>query len=118
MKDIFDKSDEKEIEKASFPILKNIMQAMEENDYKKYCRDLEPEMLKAVPEGKFKETHDFISSNIGKYQDSTYLGHLKKKEYFHMLWKGNFEKTGEEVLITLICKIIDEKLAISGIWYK
>lgn len=118
MKEMFDKGDENAIEKAAFPVLLNIMQAMEENDYKKYCRDLEPEMARAVPESKFKETYDFISANIGKYRDSSYLGHLKKREYYHMLWKGHFEKAGEEVLITMICKIIDDKLAISGIWYK
>lgn len=109
---------DKEIEQLALPIIEIIIKGLEENNYDLYTKDFDETMLKAVTKSNFDDTREKIYGQVGKLTNITYLGHLRQSGFTRVLWKGNFEKIKDDVLIELILTINGDQTTVSGLWFK
>jgi len=100
------------------PILENILEGFETNDYSKYSRDLDDTLRETIPEKKFLEVDRQIQSSIGNYQSREYLGFLTKGQMTMVLWKGRFDGSVDDVLIKLVVSERGEKYLVTGLWFQ
>ncbi|WP_428603585.1 hypothetical protein [Sedimenticola sp.] len=98
----FSRQSHEEILEIAEPIMANIVQGSNENDYEKMSKDFSTKMLKAVPKEEverqmaesYKET-----GNIKK--DREFLSCIYRESGVTVLWKGFFERKKGEVLAQL-----------------
>jgi hypothetical protein len=79
-------------------------------------RDFDDTLKETLPESKFASTQKQINAAYGKLKSKKYLGFIKKEKMSQVFWKGKFKKTGEDVLIQLVCSKKSGKIYINGLW--
>jgi hypothetical protein len=114
---VIGKTDE-EVRAITKPILDNILDGMRTGDYAKWSRDLDETMKENFSEENFLKVNQQIQNQIGDYVSCEYLGFLKKGGATMVLWKGTFDNTEDDVLITLIASKRNDKCFVTGLWFK
>lgn len=107
-----------DVAKASEPIIENILAAMESGDVLKFRMDFDDTMKDAFPENKADSTIESINAQIGNCVSREYLGFLNAQGMTKVLWKGKYDKTEEDVLITLVISKRKNKNLVSGLWFQ
>lgn len=105
-------------ETIATPILDEVLAGFGENDYAKYSKYFDSQMLQAIPEGKFKITREQILYDIGNYQSKKYLGYLNQHDMTVVLYKGKFDKFLGDVLIKIVLAREGDKYYVKGLWFQ
>lgn len=106
------------VESITTPILDELLAGFNENDYARYSRHFDQEMLKAIPEEKFRITREQILYDIGNYQSKKYLGYLNQNNMTVVLYKGKFSKFFGDVLIKLVLTRVGDQYYVKGLWFQ
>lgn len=106
------------VESIATPILDELLAGFSENDYAKYSKHFDQEMLNAIPEEKFKITREQILYDIGGYQSRKYLGYLNQNNMTIVLYKGKFSKSSGDVLIKLVLTRVGDRYYVKGLWFQ
>ena len=99
------------------PVLDNILEAFETNDYVKYSRDFDDTLREAVSEKKFVEVDHYFQESLGDYQSREYLGFVVKGKMSVVLWKARYNKSEDDVLIKLVLSKRRNKHLVTGLWF-
>lgn len=94
--------------KLAEAILDNLLQSMEDGNYKRYVKDFTQGLKDNVTEKDFKYRNEKMNDEIGKFKSKEALGVLNKKLFDVFLWKAKFSKHDDEQLIRLFL-VSDEK---------
>lgn len=109
---------DKQVRSIADPLLDNILEGFEKNDYPLYSRDFDDTLLDMVTDAKFQETDSWLENNLGKYQSRQYLGFLQKGKMTVILWKGRFDKSSDDILIRLVVSKRRGKDLVTGLWFQ
>ena len=107
-----------EIQAIAENILDNILEGIQNSDYTKYSQDFAIFLKESITKEKFLETNTLIANKIGKFKSRQYLATLNQNGMKMVLWKGNFDKTDDDVLIKLYLSKQDDKYIVAGLWFK
>lgn len=103
---------------AADPILNNIIDGMKTGDVQKFRRDFDDTMKDIFPDEKSAETIKQINDQIGNYKSREYLGFLNAQGMTKVLWKGRYDKTDADVLITVVISKRNNKYLVTGLWFQ
>ncbi len=107
-----------EVRGIAGPILDNILEAFEQNDYAQYSRDFDNFLKESISEKKFGEMGLRLEGSLGKYQSREYLGFMMNGQMTVVLWKGRYELSEDDVLIKLIVSKRGDKNLVTGLWFQ
>lgn len=106
------------VESIATPIMDEILAGFKENNYIKYSKYFDQEMLNAIPKEKFKITREQILYDIGNYQSKRYLGYLNQNNMTVILYKGKFDKFMGDVLIKIVLTREGDLYYVKGLWFQ
>lgn len=106
------------IETIATPILDDLLAGFNDNDYVRYSKYFDKEMLNAIPEEKFKITREQILYDLGGYISKKYLGYLNQNNMTIVLYKGKYDKFNGDVLIKLVLIKEGDKYFVKGLWFQ
>ncbi len=109
---------DKEVCAIAEPILDNIFDGIKTDSYGKWSRDFDPTMKEVLSKEKFAETNQQVKERMGNCVSREYLAFLNKGEMTMILWKAVFDKTKDDVLITLVLSKRDGKYQVTGLWFQ
>lgn len=109
---------DKEVQTIAEPILDNILESFETNDYNKYSKDFDDTLKETITEERFLEIARQIDNSIGNYKEKNYLGFLTKGRMTLILWKAKFDKTQDDVLIKLVMSKRGGRYLVTGLWFQ
>jgi len=109
---------DQEVQAVAEPILDNLLAGFNAGDYAQYSRDFDTTLKEALSPQKFQETRKAILLKLGKYKSKSFLGFLQQGRMTVALWKGRFDKTGDDVLIKLVLSKRPEKTVVVGLWFQ
>jgi len=115
--DVIGKTDE-EVRGIVEPMLDNILEGMKVGDYNKYSKDFDDTTEEAVSEKRFLEFDSQVKKHMGNYLSREYLGFLTKTGMTIVLWKAQFDKTEEDILIKLVISKKEDRYLITGLWFQ
>ena len=91
-------------------ILTQIMDGMQNDDYKKFSSSFTTEFKADFTEKKFKALNAQLKGKIGDYKKRTYLGSLQKGPLMVYLWKAEFTNAkNNDLVIRLVLGHLDDK---------
>lgn len=97
------------------PILSNIIQGSNENNYQLLAKDFSRVMLQTVPEDEFKRQVAENEPETGKIKsEREFLSCIYRDSGVTVLWKGYFEKKDGEVLAQLTLDDEDGNIKVFG----
>nr|WP_320193118.1 hypothetical protein [uncultured Desulfobacter sp.] len=112
--DFSDKSN-KEILTIAEPIMTNIIEGSNENDYEKFSKEFSSIMLKAVPKEEFERQLAESREEIGNIKNERkFLSCIYRDSGVTVLWKGYYEMKKGEVLVQLTLNEEDGKVKVFG----
>ena len=88
-----------EIKTIADPLLDNILDGFKFDKYTQYARDFDPALKVIGSRTKFFKVSRHIKTSLGNYLYREYMGSLLKGDLIVVLWKGEFDKTKNDVLI-------------------
>lgn len=95
-----------------------ILAGFTENDYIKYSKHFDSQMLQVIPEEKFRITREQILYGFGNYQSKKYLGYLNQNNMTVVLYKGKFDKFNGDVLIKVVLGKEGDLYYVQGLWFQ
>lgn len=98
-------------------ILNEIIEGIGEGDFKKYTRNLSPDMRKFQTRQVFLDLQTKLQKNLGKLQSLTYLGFYDQLGKRLALFKARFEKDKNDALITIVLSRDKKELKANGLWF-
>ncbi|MFH2137530.1 MAG: hypothetical protein ABII88_03345 [Candidatus Omnitrophota bacterium] len=105
-----------QVKAVAEPILDNILDSFKFDDYFKYKKDLDSALRVPGSSTKFYKINRYVKNVLGPYQDRQYMGVVCKGEIVIVLWKGMFEKSGDDILIKLMLARKNGKFVVTGLW--
>ncbi len=108
----------KEVRAIAEPILDNIFDGIEADSYATWSKDFDPTMKDVLTKEKFAESNQQVKERMGNCTSRKYLAFLNKGEVTMILWKAVFDKTKDDVLITLVLSSRDGKYQVAGLWFQ
>lgn len=109
---------DQEVQAAAEPLLDNILAGFRESNYQLYARDFDNTLKELITKEKFSQTRKQILDKIGNYKSRIYLGFLTRGKTTQVLWKGRFDRTGEDVLIKLTLSRRGERNLVLGLYFQ
>ena len=109
---------DKEVRAIADPLLDNILDGVKTGDYEKWSRDFDQTMKGVLTKEKFAETNQQVKERMGSCTSRKYLSFLNKGEMTMVLWKGTFDKTQDDILITLVASKQGDKYKVAGLWFQ
>ena len=97
------------------PMAENILQSLNDNDYEGYTSDFSETMRNAMPEEKFNEIRDLISSKIGNYVSFEPSTVFEAGEFVSVNFAAEFEEE-KGVTLRIVFRRGDEEYKIEGLW--
>ena len=94
--------------------------ALNNQDYESYKKDIDNEMLGAVPEEEFVKFSSYLKDNIGQYVPGSkeYSGSSTKSGMILVIYKTDYTIETEKVLVSMVISKSDEGIyKISGSWF-
>ncbi len=110
---IVEDSDERIIALAE-PLVQNLLDGAEAQDYGKFSRDFSHSMKSVMPHDLFMEQTIGLHHVRGKCTSRKPLGVLRKNKTVLVLWSARYEKTEDDMLIQLKLVMENGKLVISS----
>ncbi|RJR46787.1 MAG: DUF3887 domain-containing protein [Deltaproteobacteria bacterium] len=109
---------DREVQAVADPVLDNILAGFKDANYESYSRDFDNTLKELISKEKFSQTRTQILDKLGNYKSRTYLGFLTKGKTTMVLWKGRFDKTGEDVLIRLALSRRGDRNLVLGLYFQ
>ncbi len=109
---------DQEVQAAAEPLLDNILAGFRESNYQLYARDFDDTLKELITKEKFSQTRKQILYKIGNYKSRIFLGFLTKGKTTLVLWKGKFDRTGEDILIKLALSRRGERNLVLGLYFQ
>jgi hypothetical protein len=94
----------------------NLLQAINNQDYAAYTRDMDADMQKASTSENFKELCQLLSSKEGKYLDRKLVRVEEKDQYRAVIYDARFEQE-EFVSVRVVYNIAGSTPLIGGLWF-
>ena len=107
-----------DIEKIANPILNRILSGIKKNNYKIYSSDFSDTVKNAITPEKFLSDNKQLEKMFGNYISREYLGYLCVNKMNVVLWKANFSKTSNDILIKLVLNRADNKVVVMGLFFE
>ena len=107
-----------EVTMIAEPILDNILEAFELNDYLRYSRDFDATLKESVSEKKFVEVDRYFQDSLGDYQSREYLGFVVKGKMSVVLWKARYSNSEDDVMIKLVVSKRGGECLVTGLWFQ
>jgi len=107
-----------EVTAIAEPILDNILQAFEQNDYIKYAKDFDDTLKESISDKKFVEVNQYFQDSLGNYQSREFLGFFVKGKMSVVLWKARYDKSEDDVVIKLVLSKRADKYLVTGLWFQ
>jgi len=94
----------------------NLMAGLNSGDYAVFSKDLDKNMLNALPEGSFHALRGDRDAKLGKYVSRTVQDVYKtNKDFYTVIYNAEFEKSGDVVMRVIFHT--QEPHEISGLWF-
>ena len=97
--------------------LDKLIDAYENSDYIEYSQLFSKDVRKILTKSVFLAGNKKIKYDLGKYISREYLGFLKENEMTVFLWKAQFTKTQNDVLVRLTLSKQNGKNMVMGFYY-
>ncbi len=107
-----------EVRTIAAPILDNILEGLKTGDYAKYVKHFDQTMKDALPQSTFVISNMQIRHLFGQYGSRHYLGFLKKGNMTLVLWKAQYDKTEDDVLIKLTLSKRGDRNWVTGLFFQ
>lgn len=107
-----------EVTMIAEPILDNILEAFELNDYLRYSKDFDATLKEAISEKKFVEVDRYFQDSLGDYQSREYLGFVVKGKMSVVLWKARYSNSEDDVMIKLVVSKRGDECLVTGLWFQ
>ncbi|MCD4778974.1 MAG: hypothetical protein K8S27_00280 [Candidatus Omnitrophica bacterium] len=107
-----------EVKAIGQPVLDNILEGFDNNDYLIYVRDFDDTLRESVSEDQFYQVDQHFEKTIGPIVSKTYLGYLKQGQMTVLLWKARFEYSDNDVLIKLVMSKRGDRYVVTGLWFQ
>lgn|GEM_PF-611399 len=97
-------------------ILRNIFAGLAQGDFSKYSRDFTQQMKASQTREAFLTLQKKVQSTLGKLKSLHYLGTYTQRGNLINLFKANFTKEKDDVLIKLVLDAKRSKPLVTGLW--
>lgn len=98
------------------PVVENLMQGLNEENYKKFSQDFDDTMKKSLSETAFKATNDLVKQKIGNYVSKSFWKTQKDGKYTVFFYKCKFDNEPGEVLATISIDLTGSKPLVGGFY--
>ncbi|WP_440951594.1 DUF3887 domain-containing protein [Methanococcoides sp. FTZ1] len=105
-----------DIEGYADPIAENALQAINEKNYTRFSADLDPTMKKAFTEEVFLKSANIVNDELGNYTSKELLEINAGEKHTVVIYKTNFEKQTDDVILRLIFVNSGGEVELKGIW--
>ncbi|MGC8907184.1 MAG: hypothetical protein ACP5M0_07045 [Desulfomonilaceae bacterium] len=102
--------------RASTEVLQNILDGLAQGDFARYSQDFAPDMKASQTREAFLALQKKIQSALGKLKSLRYLGSYSQGGNVIELFKANFTKQRDDVLIKLVLDGKKSKPLVTGLW--
>jgi hypothetical protein len=109
---------DEEVKDVAQPVIENIMEGFQNNDYLTYSKDFDDTLKESITEEQFYQTDQWHETNLGALQSLEYLGFLQQGQMTSVLWKAKFELTKNDVLVKLVMSRREYKDVVVGLWFQ
>jgi len=103
-------------EKASHIFL-NLIQGTFDGDYGAYSQDFSSAMKRANDRESFLLLQRNLQKNLGKFKTMEYLGSYRQLGQTITLFKAQFGKEKDDVLVKLVLDEKDGEFKVTGLWF-
>lgn len=110
------KAEEQKLVNDAEPLVENLMQGLNEENYTMFSRDFDDAMKKGMPEQSFKETDKFIKQKIGNYVSKNFWKTQKSGKYTVFYYKMKFDNEPGEVLATISIDLTGTNPLVGGFY--
>lgn len=110
--------DEAERQKLADRLLDTLLHGIAQRDYDVFSEFIDRTFAEAVPEAQFGEFCQKLTTQMGAFQNRSYLGSLDQGEMTVFLWKARFANSTNDVLIRLSVSLRDGDYEITGLLYQ
>ncbi|MFC1570576.1 hypothetical protein ACFL4E_02210 [Candidatus Omnitrophota bacterium] len=93
---------DKDVAAIATPALNGMLEGLKTGDYPTYSKDFDVMLRDAISKEQFVKIRTHLNDKFGLCEGKTYLGFMTKGKTTVILWKGRFEKSADDVLISLI----------------
>jgi hypothetical protein len=104
------------VARASTEVLQNILDGIAQGDFAKYSKDFAPDMKASQTREAFLALQKKIQSALGRLKSLHYLGSYSQGGNVIQLFKANFTKHRDDVLIKLVLEAKKSKPLVTGLW--
>ncbi|MGM0771882.1 MAG: DUF3887 domain-containing protein [Halobacteriota archaeon] len=105
-----------DIEGYANPIAENALQAANEKNYTKFTADFSATMKKAFTEEVFLNSVYIIHDELGNYTSKELLDINSNEKHTVVIYKTNYEKQTDDVILRMIFVNSDGQIELRGIW--
>ncbi len=105
-----------EIKHSASEVLKNMFAGLAQGDFSKYSRDFAPDMKASQTRETFLALQKKIQTSLGKLKSLNYLGSYSQGGNVINLFKANFTKDKDDVLIKLVMDGRKSNPVVTGFW--
>lgn len=97
-------------------IVEDMLQALNNDDYRQFSQYFDQPMRRTLPEETFTTITPSIKTNIGDYLSKEYCETEENAPYFIVHYKAKFSLEPEDAIIRCILSQADGKTFVSGFW--
>lgn len=105
------------LQTSALNIFENIIQGTSQGDYDLFTRNFSPMMKQAQDREAFLLLQRNLQKNLGKLKSVEYLGSYRQLGQIITLFKANFSKEKDDVLIKLVLEERNGEFKVTGLWF-
>jgi hypothetical protein len=109
--------DPETLQTSALNILENILQGTSQGDYNLYARNFSSIMKQAQDREAFLLLQRNLQRHLGKLNSVEYLGFYRQLGQIITLFKANFSKEKDDVLIKLVLEDKNGEFRVTGLWF-
>ena len=106
-----------EVREYADPITEDILLALNDGNYAKYCEHFDQTMKEAVTEDVFNETNSLIKAKIGDYVSKEFWKVEEQGIYTIVYYKAKFSEEPGDVVVRVVFQEIEDEIYVSGLWF-
>lgn len=108
---------EKNIEQVSKPLIEQMMQSINNEDYNRFQSNLSVKMKEVFPESVFKKLIGDLKDKVGIYKAKEVMNIELSTEYMVVNYKGMFSQATDPILIRVVLINENGKTCVGGLWF-
>ena len=105
----------KNFKDAGQKMITSVLDGLSTGNYAMYSRDFSEKNKKYFDRKVFTKAYDAIKEELGKYKAEEFIGFWKKGDYEILLWKTQFSKTKDDILVQMYVKKTDKTYQIAAL---